>query len=112
MKRMTVASPGIWGMGGGLPYCRADNRDGGNGAPITDVVIKRIHDAVRILSLKSKPRPTETFGRETGSAMTGWRPPRGNSADGKREFARGWRGSGARDAAARPVQSTHRSEQS
>jgi hypothetical protein len=84
MKRMTVASPGLWGMGGCLPDPRAATLEGGNGAPITDVVIKRIHDAVRILRLKKKPRPTETFSR----------------------------GTGARQAGARPVQSTHRSEQS
>ena len=112
MKRMTVASPGLWGMGDWPADSRADNQDGGNGVPITDVVIKRIHDAVRILNLKKKPGPTETFGRETGTEMTKRRLPRSNSADGKRGFARGWRGSGARDAVARPVQSTHRSDQS
>jgi hypothetical protein len=69
-------------MGGCLPDSRAATRDGGNGAPITDVVIKRIHDAVRILRLKKTPKPTETFSRGTGSEMTGRRLPRSNGADG------------------------------
>ena len=112
MKRMTVASPGLWGLGGCLPDSRAATRDGGNGVPITDVVIKRIHDAVRILNLKKKPRPTETFGRETGTEMTKRRLPRSNSADGKGGFPRDWRGTGSRQAGASPVQSTQRSEQS
>jgi hypothetical protein len=58
MKRMTVANPGLWGMGTGLPDARACSEDGSDGVRITDVVIKRIHDAVRILSLKKKPKPS------------------------------------------------------
>ncbi len=112
MKRMTVAGPGLWGMGDCLADFHAGNQDGSNDAPITHVVIKRIQEIVRILSLKKKPKPTETFDRETGGEMTKRRLPRSDSADGKRGFARGWRGTGARDEVARPVQSTHRSEQS
>ncbi len=112
MKRMTVASPGLWGMGNCLPDSRAGNRDGSNGTPITDVVIKRIHDAVRILSLKKKLRPSETFSRETGSEMMGRGLRRSDSADGKGGFPRGWRRTVAHEAAARLIQSTHRSEQS
>ena len=58
MKRMTVANPGFWGMGNSLPDARAGNQDGCDGVRITDVVIKRIHDAVRILSLNKKPKPS------------------------------------------------------
>ena len=58
MKRMTIASPGLWGMGNGVPDDRAGNQDGSDGVRITDVVIKRIHDAVRILSLKKKAKPS------------------------------------------------------
>ena len=45
MKRMTIARPGPWGMGSDLPDARA-------GACIPEVVIKRLHDAIRILRLK------------------------------------------------------------
>ena len=58
MKRLTVTSPGLWGMGTALPDARAGSEDGSDGVCITDVVIKRIHDAVRILSLKKKPKPS------------------------------------------------------
>ena len=57
MKRMTAANPGCWGMGTGLPDTRACSEDGSDGVRITDVVIQRIHDAVRILGLKKKPKP-------------------------------------------------------
>ena len=112
MKRMTVATPGLWGMGGYPTDSRAANQDAGNGAPITDVVIRRIHDAVRILKLKKKPKPAETFAREAGSEMTGWRLPRSDGADGKAGLPRGCRGTVAREAVARPVQSTQRRKQS
>lgn len=58
MKRLTVASPGLWGMGTALPDARAGSEDGSDGVCITDVVIKRIRDAVRILGLKKKPKPS------------------------------------------------------
>lgn len=58
MKPMTVASPGPWATGSHLPAARASNEDGSDGACITAVVIKRIHDAVRILSLKRKAKPS------------------------------------------------------
>jgi len=61
MKRLTVASPGLWGMGTALPDARAGSEDGSDGVCITDVVIKRIHNAVRILRLKKKLKPS--FGR-------------------------------------------------
>lgn len=58
MKQMTVASPALWGTGSDLPDARAGNEDSCDGACITEVVIKRIHDAVRILSLKRKLKPS------------------------------------------------------
>lgn len=58
MKRLTVAGPGLWGMGTALPDARAGSEDGSDGVRITDVVIKRIRDAVRIFGLKKKPKPS------------------------------------------------------
>ena len=58
MKRLTVPSPGLWGMGTALPDGRAGSEDGSDGVCITDVVIKRIRDAVRILGLKKRPKPS------------------------------------------------------
>jgi hypothetical protein len=58
MKRVTVANPGLWGMGTGLPDARACREDGSDGVRITDVVIKRIHHAVQIFGLKKKPKPS------------------------------------------------------
>jgi len=58
MKRLTVASPGLWGVGTALPDARAGSEDGSDGVRITDVVIKRIRDAVRILGLKKRPKPS------------------------------------------------------
>lgn len=62
MKRLTVTSPGLWGMGTALPDARAGSEDGSedgsDGVCITDVVIKRIRDAVRILGLKKRPKPS------------------------------------------------------
>jgi len=45
-------------MGTALPDARAGSEDGSDGVCITDVVIKRIRDAVRILGLKKKPKPS------------------------------------------------------
>ena len=58
MKRLTVTRPGLWGMGTAFPDARAGSEDSSNGVCITDVVIKRIRDAVRILGLKKKPKPS------------------------------------------------------
>jgi len=58
MKQMTVASRGLWGTGGDMPDARAGNEGSSDGRCITAVVIKRIHDAVRILGLKRKPKPS------------------------------------------------------
>ena len=60
MKRMTIARPGPWGMGSDLPDARS-------GACITDVVIKRLHDAIRILRLKRTLKPS------SGRSAPGWR---------------------------------------
>jgi hypothetical protein len=45
-------------MGTAFPDARAGSEDSSNGVCITDVVIKRIRDAVRILGLKKKPKPS------------------------------------------------------
>ena len=64
MKRTTVASPGFWGVGNYVPDDRAGNEDGSHGVRITDVVIKRIQDAVRILGQKkAKPSSGRTATR-------------------------------------------------
>lgn len=59
MKRMAVASRGLWATGADMPDARAGNNEGSSDGPcITDVVIRRIRDAVRIPGLKRKPKPS------------------------------------------------------